>query len=246
MSIQIIPTPVLVFEDIQRRDATSLDGSGRLEYQPMKLRREDLIALCKKSLANAEALIQEAELLHQNEHWARTVFLCHTAGEEFGKCIVCLSASMDHARGVLNWSKFRKRYFSHSEKTKVIDFFETVFLTEGDPREDLKELNEKVKIFTQFRNATLYSDVMSDGTVFAPAELVTEQMATGALNWAKERLQLSKVMLVPILDSKAVSASDEEIRKGYDEYVALLSDPKKREEFMATLRRANPPTQPEK
>jgi AbiV family abortive infection protein len=211
----------------------------------MKVTREELIALCKKSLANAEALIQEAELLHQNERWARAVFLCHTAGEEFGKCIECLSAAMDHARGVLNWNRFWKRFFSHREKTKVIDFFESFILTEGDLTEDLKELNEKANILTQGRSATLYSGVFSDGTVFAPAELFTEQIATNALKWAKGRLRLSKAMIVPILDSKAVSASDEEIRKGYDEFVALLRDPKKREEFMARLERVGPPAQPE-
>jgi hypothetical protein len=63
----------------------------------MELFRDELIASSRKSISNAKALMEEAKLFFQNKHWARTVFLCHTAGGEFAKSIECMSATIDLA-----------------------------------------------------------------------------------------------------------------------------------------------------
>jgi AbiV family abortive infection protein len=196
-----------------------------------------MIALCSKSVENARALIEEAELLYKNGHWARTIFLCYTAGEEFGKCIECLGAAMDIALGVVRWRKFWKRIFSHAEKTRTIDAFETFMLQDPSP-EYFKNLDRQVRLLIQGRDATLYSDVFSDGTIFSPNEAWDEKAAKGALRWAKGRRNLLESMVVPILTSKIVSLSDEEVRKGYEEFVAILNDSKKRDEFLRKLESA--------
>lgn len=203
----------------------------------MKPTREQLILLSKKSLENAEALIEEAELLFNNKKWARAVFLCHSAGEEFGKCIQCLAATMDHARGVLDFVKFRKRFLNHKTKTKTIRFFEAVATPdEGDGFiEEIRNLDKEVSELTLGRNITLYSDMFSDGTVFAPADVIPEKMAHDALSWAKGRLAMANVLIRPVLESKAFHAEDEEIRKYYDEFMATMSDPGKREVLMKKL-----------
>lgn len=89
--------------------------------------------------------IEEAELLFNNKRWARTVFVCHTAGEEFGKSIQCFSAIVDHARGVLDGVKFRKRLLNHHAKMQLIGFFEAMVTPGGDPIEnpnDMKNLDK--------------------------------------------------------------------------------------------------------
>lgn len=203
----------------------------------MNLTREQLILLCRKSLENARSLIEEAELLFNNKHRARTVFLCHTAGEEFGKSVQCLTAIMDHARGVLDFLKFRKRFLNHRTKTKTIRFFEAMVTPDDDPKflEEVKNLDNEVAVLTSGRNMTLYSDMFSDGAVFAPDDVVPEKMASDALSWAKGRLRMAETLIAPLLDSEVLKASDDELKKRYDGFMSMMSDPKKREELMAKL-----------
>jgi AbiV family abortive infection protein len=196
------------------------------------LNREHLIMLAKKSLQNARELVKEAELLFDNKRWARTVFLCHTAGEEFGKSVQCFTAVMDHARGVLDFVKFRKRFLSHLSKTTTIRFFEAMMSPEDDHLiDEIKGLEEEVSALLQGRNATLYSDMFSDGTVFAPSDIIPEKMASDALSWAKGRLAMADVLIKPILESDVLRAKDEELKKRYDEFMGIINDPERREEL---------------
>jgi AbiV family abortive infection protein len=199
----------------------------------MKLKREELIELSKKAISNAKALITEAELLYSNKHWARTVFLCHTAGEELGKSIECMSATMDLSRGVIDWKKFWKRFLSHSAKTKTIDAFETMMV--GDPEPFgvyLKNLNQKANVLFQGRNATLYSAMMTNRTIFEPSDIVTEQMAEDSLSWGKARLRLALDVVLPLLDGIVAKYSDEEIKMIYNNLLALVNDPPAVEKLM--------------
>jgi AbiV family abortive infection protein len=198
----------------------------------MKISREQLITLSKKSISNGKALIEEAELLASVKHWARVVFLCHTAGEEFGKAILCMSATMDLARDVLNWEKFWKRFLDHREKTKAIDAFETFFLGDPDPLDIyFKKLGQKAKDLFEGRNATLYTWMMSDQTIFEPADIITDQMGLDSISWAKGRLKFMEHMVIPVLDSAAMKASDDEVKKIYESFKARLKDPEKRKDF---------------
>lgn len=203
----------------------------------MKPTRKQLISLATKSLENARALLQEAELLFNNQRWARTVFLCHTAGEEFGKSIQCLTAVMDHARGVLDFVKFRKRFLNHRAKTTTIRFFEAMVTPDEGNHfiDEVKGLDQEVSILTAGRNATLYSEMFSDGTVFAPNDVIPEKMASDALHWAKGRLAMSEVLIRPILEGRTLRIDDDELKKRYDEFMATMQDPEKREELRKKL-----------
>jgi AbiV family abortive infection protein len=199
----------------------------------MTLNREQLISLAQKSLDNARALIEEADLLSNDKRWARTVFLCHTAGEEFGKSIQCLTAVMDHARGVLDFVKFRKRFLNHRAKTTTIRFFEAMVTPDEDDNfmDEIKGLEEEVSYLTQGRNATLYSDMFSDGRAFAPNDVFSEKIAGDALSWAKGRLAMADVLIKPLLESNVLRSKDDELKKKYDEFMSTMKDPEKREAF---------------
>jgi AbiV family abortive infection protein len=160
----------------------------------MKVTRDHLTLLAAKALENAEALIADAELLFDNGRWAGTVFLCHAAGEEFGKAVECLSAAMDHARGVPDFAKFRKRFLSHRLKTTAIRFFEAMVTPDEDNNfmREIKGLGEEVPVMLAGRNISLYSDIFSDGTVFAPNDVISEKVAGDALGWAKGRLAMAR------------------------------------------------------
>src|SRR5229473_2681245 len=106
----------------------------------MKLTRESLISLARKSLENARALIEEAELLFDHKRWDRTVFLCHAPGEE-------------------------------------------------------------LPVLVQGRDLTLYSDIFSDGTAFAPTDVIPERIASDALSWAKGRLAMAEALIKPLVES---------------------------------------------
>ncbi len=203
----------------------------------MKPTREQLISLAKKSLENARALIEEAELLFNKERWARTVFLCHTAGEEFGKSIQCFTAVMDQARGVLDFVKFRKRFLNHRAKTTTIRFFEAMVTPDQDDHfiDEVQGLDQEVSALTAGRNATLYSDMFSDGTVFAPNDLIPEKMASDALHWAKGRLAMADVLIRPMVEGKILEVSDDELKKKYDEFMATMKDLEKREALRKKL-----------
>ncbi len=204
----------------------------------MKLTRESLISLAGKSLENARALIEEAELLFDHKRWDRTVFLCHAAGEEFGKAVQCLSATMDHARGVLDFVKFRRRLLSHRSKTETIRFFEAMVDPEDDHFiDEIKGLGEEVPVLVQGRDLTLYSDIFSDGTAFAPTDVIPERIASDALSWAKGRLAMAEALIKPLVESDVLRAGDNELKNTYDEFMAIMKDPEKREALRQKLLR---------
>jgi len=193
-------------------------------------------------LENARALIEEADLLFNNKRWARTVFLCHTAGEEFGKSIQCLTAVMDHARGVLDVAKFRKRFLNHRSKTTTIRFFEAMVTPDEDDNfmDEIKGIEHEVSVLTAGRNATLYCDMLSDGAVFAPGEIIPEKMARDALGWAKGRLAMADALIKPILESDVLKTKDDELRKKYDEFMRTMKDPEERKALRKSLAQGGP------
>jgi AbiV family abortive infection protein len=212
------------------------NGQARSKVKLVKLSRGQLVELAKKSISNANALVTEAELLFQAKHWARTAFLCHTAGEEFGKSIVCMSATMDVARGVIDWKKFWKRFLNHHAKAKAIDVFETMILGDPDPLEDyFAKLDENTAALFEGRNLALYTAAADDGTVWEPSEGIPENMATDALKWAKGRSRLVEDAIVPLLNSKVMRASDAELRKMHGKFIELMKNPVQLEKFAKGL-----------
>ncbi|MCP8309426.1 MAG: AbiV family abortive infection protein [archaeon] len=73
-----------------------------------------------KALANARALIEDAEILFAAGRYPRSFAMAHLACEELGKVIMLASIGIQIRLGRANWKKFWRRFRSHKEKTKNI------------------------------------------------------------------------------------------------------------------------------
>ena len=85
---------------------------------------EQLIVAHNKIKANAASLYNEAQLLFENEMYARSYFLLCIASEELGKSIIVISAIVDLMAEEINWRSFWKKLRNHKDKTGTIEFFE--------------------------------------------------------------------------------------------------------------------------
>src|SRR2546430_15129670 len=85
-----------------------------------------------KALQNASELVSEAQLLFDNGHMSRAVFLCCIAGEELGKCFISLSAVMNRRAGAFKEKRYKARFRTHRDKMGMLNFFEDVFVSSSD------------------------------------------------------------------------------------------------------------------
>ena len=143
----------------------------------MSIQPQDLYELSVKSLANANELVEEAQLLFDHRRWPRVVFLCQIAGEELAKCFMSLTAIPRYAFETFNESTFLRRLRDHREKTGEIDFFEQLFVgSDSIEHRDRAWRND----FERFKLLSLYTDFFQ-GHAIQPSDGMTEAVALAAL-----------------------------------------------------------------
>src|ERR1017187_7040606 len=142
----------------------------------MPIDREQLRQASIKALQNAEQLVEEAELLHKHERWPRVVFLCQIAGEELGKCFISLTAIVRIVNGTFQEDVYRRRCRTHGAKTSMIDFFESLVISEQPLKEILELRKGRIGAFESLKLASLYTDFVADVPVL-PDELVGKELA---------------------------------------------------------------------
>ena len=140
-----------------------------------------------KSLENATELVEEARTLFVSNHWSRSVFLCCISGEELGKCFMSLTAMVNLKTGRFDENRYKERFRAHREKTGVLNFFEEFFVSSStevdiDKIEGDTEKSEKLKL------ASLYCDFYR-GQPYAPSEVITKELAGGAITLAENRVR---------------------------------------------------------
>jgi AbiV family abortive infection protein len=139
-----------------------------------------------KSLENASELFREARLLHEHGFWSRAVFLCCISGEELGKCFITLSAVVNHRVGKFNERRYKQRFRAHEEKTGSLNFFEDIFVSSDFPVGQEK-IDKATRGTERFKLASLYCDYYGIEP-HKPSELITEELAAGALKLAENRV----------------------------------------------------------
>lgn len=183
-----------------------------------ELSKEQLIQGGEAAIENAAALVAEAELLHENCKWARTVFLCQIAGEELGKYVLIGSALLELAVTTkLDWRRFWKRYLSHKSKLKLITYAEDIFLGQSCLDGYHESVRRMVDVLETGKQMALYSD-FADGRFYVPSNIVRESIATDALIWAQGRLQYANCMRK--ITEKPLP--DDVVKKGFHELERLI------------------------
>lgn len=174
-----------------------------------------------KALNNATDLFKEASLLFDNHHWARSLFLSITAGEELGKYIMVTSALLGTTikPKSFDWQKFWRRYSSHRSKSENI-------LAIGDVENQIAKGRlihfTAIAILTtdieKNRQAALYSD-FKEGGFCSPSDIVTKEQAKASLEWLKYVLDMIKNA-----EAKGLSGIDTMTTSEIAEYLSSVAD----------------------
>lgn len=115
---------------------------------------------------NAEKLHNEAKLLHEHKMFSRAYLLAHFCFEELGKIPIIVGAIGKLIKGEsVDWKKFKKRFYSHTEKIASQNHHYYTFWLDIDllRATDLKWLNnaqEKVAKSFELKNLATYVDVV--------------------------------------------------------------------------------------
>lgn len=136
---------------------------------------EQLIVAHNKIKANAASLYNEAQLLFENEMYARSYFLLCIASEELGKSIIVISAIVDLMAEEINWRSFWKKLRNHKDKTGTIEFFENAVVSSDDNFTPWRTVAEQISDFEEIKMASLYADIFQVD-FFTPNEIISAEM----------------------------------------------------------------------
>jgi AbiV family abortive infection protein len=181
---------------------------------------EQLRMLAVKAHSNAVELVSEAELLFQHGHFARCLFLSQIAGEELGKCHIAMTSIPKLFLGKMNWLRFWQRFRSHKEKSGDVHFFEG-FMSPHE-LESLETMAQTVSAMETAKMLSLYTEQMQD-LALAPSDWAKGEIAGNALGWAKGRLMLFALHVLPLLDRDFMDTfTTGDMRKHLNQFVQAI------------------------
>ncbi len=137
---------------------------------------------CQKVLANARALLDESDILHERKRFARAYFLGHIAGEELAKLDLLVSVAVGVLRSYeIDWAKFDAEFRSHRAKIKLLFGDALRHEAKGDV-ERLEQILAVLPALNDWKNYALYvGQKKGEGPDFrTPAELVPEELSAVA------------------------------------------------------------------
>lgn len=138
---------------------------------------------------NASELLEEANILYDNERYARAYFLAQIAHEEIGKLPMILHEATRAAnKEAHDWKKFYKRLRSHNAKNQINVIFDNV-LEEPDFNWDFKEIKNDVKRLNILKNASLYSD-LDENKFVKPSAIVNKGSADSRIKAVEAYMRL--------------------------------------------------------
>ena len=167
---------------------------------------EQLIVAHNKIKANAASLYNEAQLLFENEMYARSYFLLCIASEELGKSIIVISAIVDLMAEEINWRSFWKKLRNHK-------FFENAVVSSDDNFTPWRTVAEQISDFEEIKMASLYADIFQVD-FFTPNEIISAEMTKAMLELVKHRLEFIN----------SISPSDDTIRAVKKEDIRLYRE----------------------
>ncbi|WP_248802050.1 AbiV family abortive infection protein [Xanthomonas arboricola] len=160
------------------------------------------------SIDNATALVEEAETLLSAEHFARAYFLAVAAIEEVGKSALAFGAA---GRNLADRQVLKKTWNNLLDhKSKIIAAFgPSLTLTQ---RENMKEaLDTSLELMGSLRRGrepSMYTDVLADGSIQNPKDLVRPVAARDAVRLAQHCLARAKQYQANNEPASITAASD--------------------------------------
>jgi uncharacterized protein (UPF0332 family) len=141
----------------------------------MKLEIDNLKEGILKNINNAQELIDEAEILFENEKYARAYLLSHFAIEESSKCGMLLKIiAFKVWNEKIDIKTVRKRFINHNEKIKNFKLLE---------------------IFNENKNQSIYVNWTNENEFIMPNEIfkkeMTEEMFQKSLEYVKLYTKIS-------------------------------------------------------
>jgi len=134
--------------------------------------------LYRTCLSNAWDLLEEAEILANNQRYARAYFLAFTAAEEVGKALVVA----DWIYGLVAKQEFEMAFRKHNVK---LSYLESVLsAAHGEPEGDQETLRQDV----QRRMASLYVGKSKEDTAIQPTHQVPKELALEMIAKVQEHL----------------------------------------------------------
>lgn len=173
-----------------------------------ELSNEILLKLSVASLSNATALVEEADALLSGEHFARAYFLAVAAIEEVGKSALAFGAA---GRNLADRQVLKKTWnILLDHKSKIIAAFgPSLSLTQ---RENMKEaLDASLELMGSLRlgrEPSMYTDVLANGAIQNPKDLVRPVAARDAVRLAQHCLARAKQHQANNEPTSTTAASD--------------------------------------
>jgi AbiV family abortive infection protein len=154
-----------------------------------------------KNLRNSQELIDEAEILFNNQKYARTYLLSHIAIEESSKCAMLLKLiAFNIWEEEIDVKNVRKRYSSHKEKIKN---FELLKILTDKKDYDLVDLDKQIEILNTSKNDSLYVSWSNENEFVLPSEIYDKKNAEEKLNVALNYVKLYTSISIKLMENDA-------------------------------------------
>jgi AbiV family abortive infection protein len=147
---------------------------------------ESLTACQQSAMRNAVALAEEAQVLFQAGHYARTYFLAEAAIEEAGKAAIAHFAKGRNLAAPDVQTRIRIEFEDHGAKIRAAFFAHIRRLKPERLREELEGIVRHTTALQRGRESALYSGFRRDGTPYTPADVVKSEVARDCLRLAME------------------------------------------------------------
>jgi AbiV family abortive infection protein len=139
------------------------------------------------ALDNSKELIDEAILLFENGHLARSYFIAVAAIEEIGKSFLSFDAQGRNLQDSAVTAKIRNSLESHSKKINAA--FHASVLSHGDLQNELEGIIDLMIQIKHGREPSMYTDInYINQQVYRPKDVVREAAAKDCIRLAQHCL----------------------------------------------------------
>ena len=138
----------------------------------------------RASLENAQELINEAILLYENGHIARSYFMAVAAIEEIGKSFISFDAQGRNLNDSAITAKIRRSFENHS--TKITMAFQASVLSHGDLQNELQGIIDLMIALKYGREPSMYTDINYNSLeIKRPKDVVRKTAAKDCIRLAQ-------------------------------------------------------------